>query len=99
MAGIPPAVGFFGKLYLFSAALTAGRLWVVFWGVVSSVISVYFYLRPIVYMYMHENEKENDAERSLPATEIAMVVAMVLVLGLGLFSGQLFQAIEASLSI
>lgn len=97
MAGIPPVVGFFGKLYLFSSALSAGRLWVVLWGVISSVISVYFYLRPIVYMYMHESETDIESERHVPATEIAILLTAFLVLGLGLFSGQLFQVIEASL--
>jgi NADH-quinone oxidoreductase subunit N len=97
LAGIPPTVGFFGKFYLFSAALAEGRLWVVLWGVINSVISVYYYLRPIVMMYMHESDRPEDAERSLPATEVAIVVTMLLVMGLGLFSDFLFQAVEKSL--
>jgi NADH-quinone oxidoreductase subunit N len=97
LAGIPPTVGFFGKFYLFSAALSEGRLWAVLWGVINSVISVYYYLRPIVLMYMHESQKEEDAERNIPATEIAIVVSMILVIGLGLASDYLFRAVENSL--
>lgn len=97
LAGIPPTVGFFGKFYLFTAALENGRLWVVLWGVINSVISVYYYLKPIVLMYMHENTKEEDAERSLPATEIAIVVTMLLVVSLGFLSDFLFKAVESSL--
>lgn len=96
LAGIPPTVGFFGKFYLFSAALAEGRLWAVLWGVINSVISVYYYLRPIVLMYMHENQKDEDAERAIPATEIAIVVTMLLVMGLGFFSDFLFKAVERS---
>ncbi|MBX3041364.1 MAG: NADH-quinone oxidoreductase subunit N, partial [Bdellovibrionaceae bacterium] len=58
LAGIPPTVGFFGKFYLFAAAIGEGLLWLAIWGVLNSVISVYYYLRPIVVMYM----KEGDAE-------------------------------------
>ncbi len=97
LAGVPPTVGFFGKFYLFSAALSEGRLWAVLWGVINSVISVYYYLRPIVLMYMHDNLKEEDSERSIPATEIAIVFTMILVIGLGFFSDYLFRAVESSL--
>lgn len=97
MAGIPPTIGFFGKFYLFSAALSEGRLWVVLWGVINSVIAAYYYLRPIVLMYMYESDKPMDAERSLPATETLIVISMIFVLGLGFFSDFLFKAVEQSL--
>src|SRR5207253_1985037 len=54
LAGIPPTVGFFGKFYLFNAAVGEGLLWLTVWGVINSVISVYYYLRPIVVMYMKD---------------------------------------------
>lgn len=97
LAGIPPTIGFFGKFYLFSAALSEGRLWVVLWGVVNSVISVYYYLRPIVAMYMQESQKETDSERFIPATEIAIVLTMLLVISLGFLSDYLFRAVERSI--
>lgn len=97
MAGVPPTVGFFGKFYLFSAALAEGRLWAVLWGVINSVIGAYYYLRPIVLMYMHENKKADDAERFLPATETLIVISMIFVLSLGFFSDYLFKAVEKSL--
>ncbi len=97
MAGIPPTIGFFGKFYLFSAAIAEGRLWVVLWGVINSVIGAYYYLRPIVLMYMHENQKPQDSERFLPATETMVVISMIFVLGLGFVSNYLFKAVESSL--
>lgn len=96
LAGIPPTVGFFGKFYLFSAALAEGRLWVVLWGVINSVISVYYYLRPIVAMYMQSSDQPLNAERRIPATEVAIVVTMVVVVCLGLLSDFLFKAVENS---
>ncbi|MBK7845672.1 MAG: hypothetical protein IPJ71_18700 [Bdellovibrionales bacterium] len=50
LAGLPPTLGFFGKFYIFSAAIKQGFFWVSFWGVVSSAISVYYDLRPVDYM-------------------------------------------------
>lgn len=51
MAGIPPMVGFFAKLYVFSAALQANLLWLVVLAVLFSVVSAYYYLRLIKIMY------------------------------------------------
>ena len=52
LSGIPPTLGFFGKLYVFSAAVQAGYVTLVAIAVLNSVISVYYYLRIVVYMYM-----------------------------------------------
>jgi NADH-quinone oxidoreductase subunit N len=52
LAGIPPLVGFLAKLYVFSAAVQAGLVWLAVFGVVNSVISAYYYLRVVVVMYM-----------------------------------------------
>lgn len=55
LAGIPPLAGFFGKFFIFTAAVNAGLLGLVIVGVLNSVISVYYYLRPIVTMYASES--------------------------------------------
>jgi NADH-quinone oxidoreductase subunit N len=61
LAGIPPTVGFLGKLYLFTAAIETGRLtWLVVLGVLTSVVSVYYYLRVIVMMYMAPAEVKTE---------------------------------------
>lgn len=96
LAGIPPALGFFGKLYLFSSAVNEGLMWLAFWGVVNSVISVYYYLRPIVVMYMRDGNCETSAERNY-GTTFAVVLSAILILILGLVSGPIFNAIENSL--
>lgn len=97
LAGIPPTIGFFGKFYMFTAAIGQGLMWLAIWGVVNSVISVYYYLRPIVVMYMKEGDAD-VAEHSLNGTTIAVVATAILIIVLGLASGPLFQLVEKSLS-
>lgn len=96
LAGIPPTLGFFGKFYLFAAAIGEGLLWLAIWGVINSVISVYYYLRPIVVMYMKDGDAE-VAPHSLNATMVATVISAVLIVVLGLVSGPIFEAVEQSL--
>ena len=58
LLGLPPAVGFMGKLYIFSAAVNSGLIWLVILGVVNSAISAYYYLRIIRFIYMVDTETE-----------------------------------------
>ena len=95
LAGLPPTVGFFSKFYLFSAALKEGLLWLTVWGVVNSVISVYYYLRPVVVMYMKEGDAE-VAPHPQTATVTTLVVTALFVTFMGIFSGPLFEAMEKS---
>lgn len=96
LAGIPPMLGFFGKFYLFSAAIGEGLLWLAIWGMISSVIGAYYYLRPIVVMYMKEGEAD-IAPRSLNATLVTTVIMALAIVVLGFASGTIFNAIERSL--
>lgn len=96
LAGLPPALGFFGKLYLFSAAVNEGLLWMAFWGVINSVLGAYYYLRPIVMMYMRQGDCNINSESSY-GTAVTVVVSAALVLVLGIVSGPLFTMIEKSL--
>lgn len=92
LAGIPPFGGFFAKLFLFSSAIEAEQFWLVVWGVVSSVIAVYYYLRPVVYMYMKEKEVHEDFVQNHSVGTIATIVfsiVMIIVLG---FAAQPFLA-------
>jgi NADH-quinone oxidoreductase subunit N len=97
LAGIPPTVGFFGKFYVFTAAIGEGLIWLALWGVINSVISVYYYLRPIVVMYMKEGNAE-EAPFTMNATRTAIVISAILVVFLGLVSGPLFDLFEKALS-
>jgi len=61
LAGIPPLVGFVGKLYVFSAAVDAGWVWLAVLAMLNSVVSAYYYLRVVVNMYMRESEEVEPA--------------------------------------
>jgi len=97
LAGIPPTAGFFGKIYLFSAAVNEGFLWLAFWGVIGSVISVYYYLRPIVVMYMNEETGETSQEGGFGA-RAAIFVAVVLVFVVGIAASPIMRMIQLSVS-
>jgi len=67
MAGIPPMVGFFAKLYVFTAVVNAHLTWLVVLGVLFSVVSAYYYLRLIKIMYF-DPALENQAALIVPKT-------------------------------
>ena len=57
LGGIPPLAGFFGKLYLFWAGWQAGFFFLIFFGLVTSVISIYYYLRIVKIMFVTEKKE------------------------------------------
>jgi len=83
LGGIPPTAGFIGKWYIFSAAVQEGHYWLAIIGVLTSVVSVFFYLRIVVMMYMTEGA---DVVRPrLPVTAVAgltLVTVAVFYLGI-----------------
>jgi NADH-quinone oxidoreductase subunit N len=84
LGGIPPTAGFFAKFYLFKAALAhPGLLPIVIAAVINSVVSIYYYLRPVVSMYFHPEETPPTPIRS-GALSTALVVSAIFVLVLGL---------------
>jgi NADH-quinone oxidoreductase subunit N len=78
LMGFPPTAGFFGKWYVFSAALAAGDqyLWLVVLGMLTSVIGAYYYLRVIVFMFMKSPEKGSPV--AVPMRSGYVVIALVL---------------------
>jgi NADH-quinone oxidoreductase subunit N len=71
LTGIPPFGGFFGKYYLFTAAIRAGLTPYAILGMIATLISVYFYLRVMVVMYFRDPEEAADITMS-PSGSIAM---------------------------
>lgn len=94
LAGIPPFAGFFGKYYIFKSAIEAGYLWLAIIGVISSIISVYFYLRLIIYMYFRElSDQTSNAEKPQAAMFSLLVSAAFTVL-LGIFPNYLIEILR-----
>lgn len=78
LTGIPPTVGFMGKFYLLRAVINADMIWLALVGVVTSLISAYFYLRVIVVMYMRDGEPEVNQEKLLNSTIILTALGTVI---------------------
>lgn len=97
LAGIPPTLGFFGKFYVFSTAIEQDMYWLALWGVVGSVISVYYYLRPVVVMYMSD-EEGSEIESSHLMTRAAVVVSALIIVVLGVYSSPAIRAVRAAIN-
>ncbi|UCH83559.1 MAG: NADH-quinone oxidoreductase subunit N, partial [Candidatus Latescibacterota bacterium] len=82
MAGIPPTGGFFAKYYIFSAAVGEGLVWLVVLGVLNSALSLYYYLRVIVVLYMQKREAPVTVHADL-GVRIVLLVCLLAVLWLG----------------
>jgi NADH-quinone oxidoreductase subunit N len=84
LGGIPPTAGFFGKFYVFRAALEKPTLvWLVIIAVLNSVVSVYYYLRVVTAMYFREAGREARPLRSA-GVSTALIIAAVGVLLIGI---------------
>ena len=95
LGGIPPTAGFMGKLWLFSAAIESGYVWLAVIGVVNSAISLYYYVRVVVFMWIKEDTAP-VALRLGPAIALALVVAIVGTIALGTYPAPLFEFAESS---
>jgi NADH-quinone oxidoreductase subunit N len=96
LAGIPPFAGFFGKYYVFFAAIKADLVWLAIVGVFSSVISVYFYLRIVVLMYFKDAESEISLSNHSSGL-LAVIISVLLVIVLGLAPGTIIDIITSYL--
>jgi NADH-quinone oxidoreductase subunit N len=83
LSGIPPFAGFFGKYYIFLAAIQEGYTWLAIVGVLASVIGVYYYIRVIIYMYFYDGDVTLEAEPSYIGMT-ALVLAAIAVLQMGI---------------
>ena len=92
LAGLPPFAGFFGKYYIFIAAVKSNLTWLAILGVLSSAISVYFYLRIVVLMYFKSSENEFEIESSNNSM-LAIIFSVLLVILLGVFPGTFLDLI------
>jgi NADH-quinone oxidoreductase subunit N len=98
LGGFPPMAGFIAKWYVFTAAIKAGYVWLAIIGVLTSVVSVFFYLRIVVMMYM----TPTDTPAKFPAVPrmagLALVVSVLLVFYLGILPTRVLDWAAASIS-
>lgn len=87
LAGIPPFAGFWGKYYIFYAAIKANLIWLSVIAILLSVISVYYYLKVIIYMWFKEPETEltGNVNESNKMSQFALVISITGTLFFGIF--------------
>jgi NADH-quinone oxidoreductase subunit N len=96
LAGLPPFAGFFGKYYVFISAVNAHITWLAVIGVLSSAISVYFYIRIVILMYFKEAQSELTFQYSGTGL-IAVFISFILVILLGIAPGSIINLISSFL--
>ncbi|MCB0294588.1 MAG: NADH-quinone oxidoreductase subunit N, partial [Calditrichaeota bacterium] len=87
LAGFPPTGGFMGKLYLFKAAMESGYTWLVIFGALNTLISVYYYIRVVVAMYFQDSKESVKMAAVLPGVGLVLLVTLLGIFYLGIFPG------------
>jgi NADH-quinone oxidoreductase subunit N len=95
LGGIPPTAGFMGKFWLFGAAIESGYVWLALIGVLNSAVSLYYYIRIVVFMYL-KPQVEGSEPTTSPALAVALGLAVVATLVLGIYPQLLFALAQAS---
>ena len=86
LIGVPLTGGFFGKFYIFRAAIESHLVWLTVLGLLNSAVAAYYYLRILVMMYMHEpGEAARDAEPLPHGLQLALALPALGTLFLGIF--------------
>jgi NADH-quinone oxidoreductase subunit N len=78
LTGIPPTLGLIGKLYLFRVVVNGGFMWLAIIGILTSLISAFYYLRVIVIMYMKDGKPETASETWLNLSWALMAILIVV---------------------
>ena len=91
LGGFPPLGGFVAKWYVFTAAMQAGYVWLAIIGVLTSVVSVFFYLRIVVMMYMTPGRSARRPSRACQVAGAALVASAALVLYLGILPARVLE--------
>jgi NADH-quinone oxidoreductase subunit N len=95
LAGIPGFAGFVGKYYVFAAAINEGLIGLAIVGVLASAASVYYYLRPMVFMYMREAHKDIPLVKSGWMFKGSLIVLTILTIYFGLAPADLSQLLSS----
>jgi NADH-quinone oxidoreductase subunit N len=101
LAGIPPLAGFFGKFYLFAAALQLGNqdlLWLVALAVGMSAVSLYYYLQVLKQIYVAEQHTETVSDPGWAWNKAVIVLLAILVIAFGVAPGLLVERLQAAIA-
>jgi NADH-quinone oxidoreductase subunit N len=98
LGGLPPTAGFVSKWYIFSAAVRSGHYDLAIVGMLSSVVSVFFYLRVVVMMYMAEPTEAQPRPAIGAVPFLALVVSMIALFYLGILPTRVLDLAASSVS-
>lgn len=88
LGGIPPMAGFFGKFFLFNAAVQANLTWLAIVGVLNSIVALYYYLVVIKVMYVDRGaDEDKPIPMSISYVWVLGVTALIVIV-LGTFGAQ-----------
>ena len=93
LAGIPPVAGFFGKMFLFTSAASAGYYWLVFIAVLNATVSLYYYLLVIKAMFINKSENPIASFQSDGYTKVGLMLCALGIFVLGFWS-QVYEFIN-----
>ena len=86
LSGMPPLAGFFGKFFVFKAAVDGGWAWLAVIGMLNSAIGLYYYLRVIVAMYFESDGTETPSNAANRACcRVGVVVAAIFTILIGIY--------------
>lgn len=94
LAGIPPTAGFVGKFFIFYAAIRGNEIPLAVFGILTAAVSVYFYLRVVVNLYMHPEEAAIETNPSTPPESMVLVFATLAILIIGVWPQPLLEMID-----
>src|SRR5579863_2489519 len=100
LIGVPLTGGFFGKFYIFRAALQSNLVWLTVLGLLNSAVAAYYYLRLLVVMYMYEpGEVANSIEPLTPGLRAALILPAVGTILLGVLPGAVLNFAQRSTTL
>lgn len=97
LAGLPPFGGFIGKYKVFAAAVAADMTWLAVVGVLASVVSVFYYLRVVIFMFMMEPEAEMNLRKPV-GSPVLVAIALVIFL-LGIFPTKILEFADHAITV
>jgi NADH-quinone oxidoreductase subunit N len=97
LTGIPPTGGFVGKVYLFAAAVESGWTWLAVVGVLTSAISLYYYMGVVINMYQRDSSESTPVPLQSPALVGAIAFCAIATLALGVFPAPFIELAKRSI--
>lgn len=91
LSGIPPTAGFFGKFFIFKAAIDAGMWWLALIAILNAFVGLYYYLTVVKYMYLYNSEEDDVAIPVSRAAKVGLAISTIFVILLGISANSAFE--------